>query len=248
MYHRFSKLLSLLVIAGLCYVVAHKSGFRAPTSVVPPERDIVEIRQRQSGPLAQELASQGMELGAPVHVRIFKEEAALELWVLTGGQFELFRTYPVCNYSGDLGPKLKQGDKQSPEGIYLVSASSLNPNSRFHLSFNLGYPNAFDRSQGRTGDFLMVHGDCVSVGCYAMTDPAIEEIYVIVEAALRGGQRDVAVHAFPFRMTDERLFAARSNNWHGFWSDLKPIHDYFERTGLVPDVTVSGQRYLLAAG
>lgn len=247
MAKRLSALISLLFVMGMCFILISEWRYQWPNSILPKKRDIVEIRVRQMDLLADQLADTGLTFGAPVHLRIFKEEAVLELWIKKGAQFALFESYPICNFSGDLGPKLREGDRQSPEGIYSVAMSALNPNSRFHLSFNLGFPNAFDRAQDRTGSFLMVHGDCVSIGCYAMTDPAIEEIYVLIEAALQNGQGAVAVHAFPFRMTQERLDAARSDPWFGFWSDLKPIYDAFARAGNPGNVVVANARYQLAS-
>ena len=159
--------------------------------------------------LEQALQAQGLEFGSPIFIRIFKESKELEVWVENEGRFRLFKMYPICTFSGDLGPKLQQGDQQSPEGFYFVTPGRMNPNSQYHLSFNLGYPNAFDRYHDRTGDFLMVHGDCVSIGCYAMTDAGIEEIYTIADAALRQGQAFFRVHVFPFRMTTENMEQAR---------------------------------------
>ncbi|NNE81900.1 MAG: murein L,D-transpeptidase [Silicimonas sp.] len=209
-------------------------------------QDIAEIRQRVTPILTADLARHGLKFGAPVFLRIFKEERQLELWVAGTDTFRLFRTYDICNYSGELGPKLKEGDRQSPEGFYSVSRGALNPNSRFHLSFNLGFPNALDRAQGRTGSFLMVHGACASIGCYAMTDAGIEEIYVLAEAALLAGQPKFEVHAFPFRMSDDRLAQAAGNPWLGFWTSLKPAYDAFEVTRIPPDVLVSGDQYEIA--
>ncbi len=213
----------------------------------PEVRDIEEIRPRITSGLTDEFAQAGLAFGAPVFLRIFKEEQILELWVQGENKFQLFRSYPICNHSGDLGPKLKEGDRQSPEGIYKVGLGALNPNSRFHLSFNLGFPNSFDRANGRTGSWLMVHGDCVSIGCYAMTDPMIEEIYVAVEAALRGGQDDVPVHAFPFRLTEGRLNAVADHRWIAFWRNLQPIFAAFEQSRIPPDVGVDGTDYVILA-
>jgi murein L,D-transpeptidase YafK len=209
--------------------------------------DISEVRARQTPLLTAALQNRGLEFGAPVFLRIFKEEAELELFVLGEGGFDLFRSYPICKYSGDLGPKLKEGDRQSPEGFYNVDLAALNPNSRFHLSFNLGFPNAYDRALGRSGSFLMVHGNCVSIGCYAMTDPAIEEIYVLVETALRNGQTSVPVHAFPFRMTPERLERAQAHQWYSFWSDLEPAYRAFETTQHLPDIKLENRSYVVLA-
>ena len=168
------------------------------------------------------LGKKGMSAQAPIFVRIFKEESELEVWKQrSDGHFYHFKTYPICNWSGDLGPKLRQGDKQAPEGFYRVANHQLNPNSSFHVSFNLGYPNAYDKSLGRTGNFLMVHGKCKSAGCYAMTDALIEEIYGLAREALKAGQTSFEVHAFPFRMTAENMKRYRKSKWIGFWRTLK---------------------------
>lgn len=237
-----STFLTLLVMAGLAVILFPE--LRNWDQTRPP-RDIAEIRARQAPLLRAALSQDGLEFGAPVFIRILKEEAELELWVKDGSVYRLFRSYPICAYSGDLGPKLKEGDRQSPEGIYRVSAGALNPNSSYHLSFNLGFPNAYDRAQGRTGSFLMVHGSCVSIGCYAMTDPVIEEVYVLVEAALSAGQPHVPVHAFPFRMTKARMEAASDHQWFGFWQQLAPIYAAFEEGFRVPEVGLQDGRYSL---
>lgn len=198
--------------------------------------------------LDERLAAREVSLGAPIFIRVFKLESELELWVQKDGRFVRFATYPICLWSGRLGPKLKEGDRQAPEGFYTVSVEQLNPNSRWHRSFNLGYPNAFDRSHGRTGSFLMVHGGCQSVGCFSMTDPAVDEIWRIVTAALENGQVRFPVHAFPFRMTDRNLRLRRGQEWSGFWSDLKEGFDLFERTKLPPAVSVCKGRYAFEPG
>jgi len=155
--------------------------------------------------LTRDTAAQGLRFGAPIFIRVFKRSRELEVWIEKAGRFHLFRTYPICYYSGGLGPKLREGDNQSPEGFYFVTPERLNPASRFHLSFNLGFPNRYDRAHGRTGSYLMVHGDCVSIGCYAITDEKIEEIFALTDAAFRNGQRFFRVHVFPFRMTEEKI-------------------------------------------
>ncbi len=194
--------------------------------------------------LEQALVERGLRFGAPVFVRIFKESRELELWVERDGRFELFRRYEICTFSGGLGPKLRTGDRQSPEGFYFVSPGRLNPASRFHLSFDLGFPNAYDRHHGRTGSALMVHGDCVSIGCYAMTDARIEEIYALVDAALRNGQPFVRVHVFPFRMTAANMERHRESVWREFWENLRTGYVLFERDGRPPNVEVREGRYV----
>lgn len=213
---------------------------------LPGTADLDAVRTRVVPELEQRLADQGFDLGDPVHIRIFKEPHALELWIQAGARYDLFETYPICSYSGDLGPKLKEGDRQAPEGFYHVTADRLNPNSRYHLSFNLGFPNAFDSAHDRTGSYLMVHGKCMSIGCYAMTDAGIEEIYLLTEAALEAGQEAVAVHVFPFRMTDEKMTEYADSQWIGFWENLKEGYDRFETDGVPPHVDVSERRYVFA--
>lgn len=206
----------------------------------------VEVEQRVKPLLEADLQKAGLHYGAPVFLRIFKREKELELWMQGDSKdYVLFRSYPICTYSGELGPKLRQGDGQAPEGFYRVALGQLNPASRFHLSFNLGYPNAYDRAHSRTGNFLMVHGNCVSVGCYAMGDDGIEEIYSLVAAALRAGQSAFDVHAFPFRLDAASLDAQRRSQWHGFWSELKPAYDAFEATRQPPRIGVVAGHYQL---
>lgn len=194
------------------------------------------------------LASHGLALGNSIFMRIFKREFELELWMMRDGRFHRFATYPICKWSGELGPKLKEGDRQAPEGFYTVDQSQLNPNSAWHRSFNLGYPNAFDQAHSRTGSFLMVHGGCGSIGCYAMTDPVIDEIWKIVTAALRGGQSRFQVQVFPFRMTERNLARHDGSPLESFWTTLKAGYDMFEDGQIPPRVSVCNGAYAFAPG
>lgn len=205
----------------------------------------------------------GFKKGAPVYVRIFKREGALELWMKKGDRFALYKTYPVCKSSGRLGPKQATGDYQSPEGFYAVSAKQLNPHSAYHLSFDVGYPNAYDRRHGYTGANIMVHGDCKSVGCFAMTNAGIDEIYGFVALALANGQTEVPVHIFPFRMTEAAIARESGSgsgsimafldsgtpkqDWSGFWRNLKEGYDLFESTRVPPTAYACGDRYEFSA-
>ena len=192
-------------------------------------------------------------VSSDLFIRIIKttaetDKGILEMWNrCADGRFHLTQTYEMCTWSGALGPKLKEGDGQSPEGFYFIKPSSLNPNSSYHLSFNLGFPNAYDRAHGRTGSFLMVHGNCVSIGCYAMTDKGIEKIYAEVEKAFDGGQGFIRVHIFPFEMTTENLAAKSDNPNHAFWTNLKTGWDWFERERVPPNVTVAEKTYRFGA-
>ena len=193
--------------------------------------------------LEEGLVALSAKVGDPVFLRIFKDESLLEVWIRSGTEYQHLKDYIICAYSGRLGPKLQEGDRQAPEGFYKVKKHQLNPNSKFHLSFNLGYPNAYDRSHKRTGSFLMVHGNCVSDGCYAMTNDKIEEIYDLVESALQNGQKYVQVHAYPFMMTDENMAFYEGNEWYDFWTNLKEGYDYFEAEKLPPRIKVKNRRY-----
>ncbi|WP_442755081.1 L,D-transpeptidase family protein [Methylocystis sp. JAN1] len=199
-------------------------------------------------------------MGDPVFMRIFKQEGQLELWLKKNGRYSLYKTFPICKWSGRLGPKLKEADYQSPEGFYSVSAKQLNPHSNYYRAFNVGYPNAFDRQNGRTGGLVMVHGACKSVGCFAMTDRGIEEIYGFVEAALKAGQKEVPVHIFPFRMTEANIAretgggwlafvgGGGAQQWAGFWKNLKEGYDLFEQTGQPPVAFACGDHYEFDGG
>jgi murein L,D-transpeptidase YafK len=200
-------------------------------------------RTPDTAKLKERLAAHNVRLGAPIFMRVFKQEFELELWMLRDGRFHHFATYPICSWSGNLGPKYREGDRQSPEGFYTVAKSSLNPNSRWRRSFNLGFPNRFDRAHGRTGSFLMVHGGCSSVGCYAMTDPVIDEIWAIVTAALNNGQKRFQVQAFPFRMSDKALAQHSEHPNFEFWSSLKDGFDHFEEAWMPPRVSVCNSTY-----
>lgn len=192
------------------------------------------------------LGKKGMDLQSPLFIRVFKEESELEVWKLRAdGHYYHFKTYPICNWSGELGPKQRIGDKQAPEGFYTVSRSQMNPDSKYHLAFNLGFPNSFDKAHGRTGEYLMVHGHCKSVGCYAMTDALMEEIYAIARESFLGGNDSFPVHAFPFRMTNENMRRHAGHEAYPFWVTLKEGYDYFEYARQVPNVAVCNKRYVV---
>lgn len=183
-----------------------------------------------------------------VFIQIFKEEKELELYKReNNGRFKRVKRYPVCQFSGGLGPKQLTGDLKSPEGFYRISLSQLNPNSRFYRAINLGFPNEFDRAHGYTGDYLMVHGDCKSVGCYAMTDAYIDEIYRYVESALLSGQTDLNIAIYPFRMTPENLNRHRNSAHLAFWQQLQPAYQYFAENQIPAVVAVVNGRYVTAA-
>ncbi|HML13415.1 MAG TPA: L,D-transpeptidase family protein [Xanthobacteraceae bacterium] len=198
--------------------------------------------------MMRELEKKNMPKESPILVRLFKEESELEVWKQdTTGRFALLKTYPICRWSGELGPKVKEGDRQAPEGFYPITPGQMNPNSSYYLSINLGFPNEYDRAWGRTGDFLMIHGICSSRGCYAMTDEQIGEIYALARESFFGGQQSFQVQALPFRMTPLNMARHRTNPNMAFWKMLKEGYDHFEVTRLEPKVNVCDKRYVFDA-
>lgn len=215
------------------------------TKTMPTSERLVGVKGMKLAALRNEMRAQNLEIGAPTFIRIFKQDLALETWVLDKEEntYRLFKTYPICNVSGNLGPKVKEGDLQAPEGFYSVGAEQMNPWSQFHLSFDVGYPNAYDRANNRTGSHLMIHGDCKSTGCYAITDEGIEDVYLMVEASIANGA-DVPVHIFPFRMTEANLAIHRALGWEPFWENLKTGYDLFETARIPPKVEHDKYRYV----
>jgi len=198
--------------------------------------------------LIQAMVEKDMDLNSPILVRLFKEEAELEVWKQDrSGRFALLKTYPICRWSGDLGPKVREGDRQAPEGFYAISPAQMNPQSAYYLSFNTGYPNAFDRALGRSGSQLMVHGDCSSRGCYAMTDEQIAEIYSLGRESFFGGQRAFQLQAYPFKMTPINMAKHRNNPNMPFWKMIKEGWDHFEITRQEPKVDFCEKKYVFDA-
>ncbi|MCK5004281.1 MAG: murein L,D-transpeptidase [Candidatus Aminicenantes bacterium] len=204
------------------------------------ERTILQLTPA----LTTQFTRKGLSLGDHIFIRIFKAEKVLEIWVKSGSGYKLFKKYWVCYFSGGLGTKTLEGDGKSPEGFYFVKPSQLNPWSSFFLSFNIGYPNKFDRVNGYTGGLIMVHGNCVSIGCYAMTDKRIKEIYTIIHKAFENGQPFFRIHIFPFKMTDNNMRKYRKKKWSDFWKNLKEGYDYFKKHKTPPDVSVRNKKYI----
>src|SRR3981081_2732889 len=189
-----------------------------------------------------------MDLQSPILVRLFKQEAELEVWKQDrSGRFALLKTYPICRWSGDLGPKVREGDRQAPEGFYAISPAHMNPQPQYYLSFNTGYPNAYDSALGHTGSQLMVHGDCSSRGCYAMTDEQIAEIYSLGRESFFGGQKSFQLQAFPFKMTPVNMAKHRNNPNMPFWKMIKEGYDHFEVTRQEPKVDFCEKKYVFDA-
>ena len=223
-----------LTLAG-CY---GEGGYDLPTKAM-----------KELSPQTRALLEQkNMPKESPILVRIFKEESELEVWKQdTTGHFQVLKVYPICRWSGDLGPKVTEGDRQAPEGFYTITPGLMNPNSNYYLAINTGFPNAYDKANDRHGNFLMIHGDCSSRGCYAMTDEQIGEIYSLAREAFLGGQQSIQIQAYPFRMTPLNMAHHRTNPNMAFWKMLKVGNDHFEATHLEPKVDVCDRHYVFDA-
>mgnify|MGYP000046383283 FL=1 len=213
---------------------------------------VLEVENKSIQPipaaLVSDMTKKNMSPADPILIRIFKDESELEIWKRSRtGRYELVKAYPMCRWSGKLGPKRKSGDRQAPEGFYSVNSRMLNPNSQYYLSFNLGYPNKLEAALGYTGEAIMVHGVCSSSGCFAMTDQNVAAIYAVAREALRGGQAAFQVQVFPFRMTAKNMARNRANPNFAFWTNLKQGYDIFESQKLPPKVSYCGRRYVFNA-
>src|SRR6516162_8971480 len=224
-----------LLALGGCY---SDEGYQIPAKAMK------ELSPEMLGLLAQK----NMPKDSPLLVRVFKEESELEVWKQdTTGRYALLKVYPICRWSGELGPKKVQGDRQAPEGFYAISPGLMNPNSNYYLAINTGFPNAYDKANGYSGGFLMIHGDCSSRGCYAMTDEQIGEIYSLARESFLGGQKQFQIQAYPFRMTPTNLARHRTNPNMAFWKMLKEGNDHFEVTHMEPKVDVCDRHYVFDA-
>lgn len=226
--------------AGLLVAALLMAGCNGSIEDIAPKAN-KELPQK----LVDLMKSRGMATTSPILVRIFKEEGQFEVWKQKGdGGYGLIATYPICKWSGQLGPKFIEGDRQAPEGFYDIHPSQMNPNSKYYLSFNIGFPNAYDRAHNRTGANLMVHGACSSSGCYSMNDAQVSQIYAFARDAFRGGEEAFQLQAFPFRMTAANMARYRNDPNYDFWKMLKEGYDQFEIAHLPPKVDVCEGRYV----
>ena len=234
---------ALFISAAFAGIFAPTCGFGQENKPLP-EKATRELPP----PLLALLRQKKMPKHSPIILRIFKEEAELEVWKQDAtGHFQLVKLYPICRWSGDLGPKIREGDRQTPEGFYAITPHLMNPNSNYYLAINTGFPNAFDKANARDGTFLMIHGDCSSSGCFAMTDEQIAEIYGLARDSFLGGHPSFQVQAYPFRMTPANLARHRTNPHMAFWKMLKVGNDHFEATHLQPKVDVCNRHYVFDA-
>ena len=191
------------------------------------------------------LSEKGVSARAPMLIRAYKKESELEVWKQNAsGQYVLVKTFPMCRWSGQLGPKVREGDRQVPEGFYSITPGAMNPNSSFYLSFNVGYPNAYDRAHGRTGALIMVHGACSSMGCFSMTDQQIADIYALARESFAGGQQSIQMQSYPFRFSPENLAKYRADPNMPFWKMLKEGSDSFDVSKRETRVSVCDRKYV----
>jgi murein L,D-transpeptidase YafK len=240
--HAFIPLVSIFAYASTINPASSQSHsmLKTPAPLPGPER-AKAAADRVRPALERALTAKDLHFGDPVFLRAFKEEKQLELWMRRrdSGKYELFRTWNIAAQSGKPGPKLAEGDGQVPEGFYSVPPSAMKPDSKYHLAFNIGYPNAYDLHHGRNGSLIMIHGNRVSIGCLAMTDAVIEEIYTLCDAAHDQGQKSFQVHILPFRMTAARMEKEAANPWSAFWNELRGAYDHFEKNKVPPHVSVT---------
>lgn len=230
------KLFALMLVLGVAGMLAGCGGLKPGSG-----RGNVPLKDS----VVAKLKAMGSSPAEGMLIRIFKESSELEVWKRTaGGAYKHFQTYEICAWSGELGPKIREGDRQSPEGFYTITPGHLNPNSNYYLAFNTGFPNKFDRAHGRTGSNLMVHGDCSSSGCYSMTDESIAEIYALVRESFAGGNPGVQLQIYPFRMTPQNLARHASSPHLAFWKDIKEGYDRFELTRSPPSWDVCNREYV----
>ncbi len=230
---RVRTLVFVATLAGLAACQASLEDIAPKAEKQLPEKIITAMKAK------------GMTRSSPIMVRIFKEEGKLEVWKQKDtGRYDIIANYDICKWSGKLGPKFREGDRQAPEGFYTVAPGQMNPKSSYYLSFNIGYPNAYDRAHGRTGSNLMVHGACSSAGCYSMSDEQVAEIYAFARDAFRGGQTAFQVQAFPFRMTPENMARYQGDPNFAFWQMLKEGYDHFEITKVPPKVDICDRNYV----
>ncbi len=215
----------------------------APKIKLPDSKRASDVRIIVWPKLKKELADKGFKVDAPIYIRIFKDQDALEVWKKAGRKYKLFKTYEVCYYSGNLGTKTRSGDNKSPEGFYTIEPRQLNPVSNYYLAINVGYPNKVEQLKGCTGNAIMIHGHCASIGCYAMTNPRIEEIYTLVYQAFAGGQQKINLDIFPFRMDAAHMEFYSRQPYYQFWKTMKPGYEKFERNRMPADYFIKGKNY-----
>lgn len=241
--------LSPMRLKNIAYVLLMATALAGCNDTIDSAVDLSTVKNKVEQPLpariVAEMQKRNMPRNSPIMIRVFKEEGVMEIWkAKADNRFDKIAQYQICAWSGKLGPKVKEGDRQAPEGFYNLTPAHLNPNSKYYLAINTGFPNRYDAANGRTGSNLMIHGACSSSGCYSMTDEQILEIYAFARDAFKGGQSSVQLQAFPFRMTAENMARHRTSEHLEFWKMLKVGYDNFEVTKRPPEVNVCERKYV----
>lgn len=233
----------------VAYILLMATALAGCNDTIDTAVDLSKVKNKVEQPLPSrivaEMQKKNMPRNSPISIRVFKEEGKMEIWkAKADNRFDKIAEYDICAWSGKLGPKVKEGDRQAPEGFYNLTPAHLNPNSKYYLAINTGFPNRYDAVNGRSGSNLMIHGACSSSGCYSMTDEQILEIYAFARDAFKGGQSTIQLQAFPFRMTAENMARHRTSENYDFWKMLKVGYDNFEVTKRPPDVGVCEKKYV----
>ncbi|MCK5066759.1 MAG: hypothetical protein KAR16_04950 [Bacteroidales bacterium] len=232
--------LLFLAFVALC---PGQSGFKESQQSYPRVREA--YREKWEG-VAQLLEANGLDPAElELYLVAYKQEKKLETWARSssGDRFEKLNTYNICQTSGEVGPKRRQGDLQIPEGFYHISA--YNPWSSFHLSICINYPNRSDRIlgvQGNLGGDICIHGSCVTIGCLPLTDEVIKELYILCVEAKSGGQMRIPITIYPARLNREnfdRLLERYSDDADrvNLWSDLLTAYNLFQSSQRLPEIT-----------
>jgi len=214
-----------------------------PKTNLPDSKLAKKVRVKIWPKLQGELTDKGLNIKSDLYVRIFKEESVMEIWINSGMQYQFFKSYNICYFSGGLGTKTQSGDGKSPEGFYTITPAQLYPLSNYYLAINIGYPNKLEQLKGYTGDAIMVHGHCASIGCYAMTDDGIEEIYTLVYKNFESGRQKIQLDIFPFRMNREHLSKYATSAYLPFWKSMKPGYDLFEKNHIPAVAVIRNKEY-----
>lgn len=200
--------------------------------------------------LRKQLTIAGVKENFELLIIVFKHESILNVWLKAKSQsrYKHFKTYNFSAVSGNLGPKIKEGDLQIPEGFYHIQA--FNPQSKYHLSLGLNYPNKVDEwrsGKNKPGSEIYLHGGNETQGCMPLTDDKIKEVYILAIEAKNNGQTQIPVYIFPFKMNEdnmEKLTTEHPQNQF-FWENLKQGYDYFEKHGALPKIDECEGKYKL---
>lgn len=200
--------------------------------------------------LKKELSKENINGAFNMYITAYKSEGKLEIWLKNKPQkkYKLFKTYNFSAHSGTLGPKVKQGDLQTPEGFYNINV--FNPKSNYYLSLGINYPNNVDllrSGRENPGNDIYIHGDQVTIGCIPLTDEKIKEVYLLAVEARSNGQKHIPVHIFPFKMTEANLrkYTIQYPKQIAFWKNLQPGYTYFEKHNTLPSIDQEKGSYLI---